>query len=90
MSSEEASLNNSEEKNNEPSGEAESASPQAAPVPADVEAAVVPESSVAPERSSDDEETRPAGDVDFGQLLDQFEQEQASLQEGEVACSCSN
>ena len=27
---------------------------------------------------------RPMGDVDFGQLLDQFEQEQASLQEGEV------
>ena len=26
----------------------------------------------------------PVGDVDFGQLLDQFEQEQASLQEGEV------
>src|SRR5204863_2432506 len=31
----------------------------------------------------DEEETRPAGE-DFGQLLDQFEQEQASLQEGEV------
>src|SRR5207253_10129944 len=35
--------------------------------------------------AEDDEETRPPGDVDFGQLLDQFEQEQAStLQEGEV------
>lgn len=34
--------------------------------------------------SDDDEEQRPAGDVDFGQLLDQFEQEQAALQEGEV------
>src|SRR5947199_4116655 len=31
----------------------------------------------------DEEETRPAGE-DFGQLLDQFEQEQSSLQEGEV------
>src|SRR6185436_7464169 len=35
-------------------------------------------------QSDDDDEARPAGDVDFGQLLDQFEQEQASLQEGEV------
>src|SRR5882762_2862253 len=34
--------------------------------------------------SDDDDEPRVAGDVDFGQLLDQFEQEQASLQEGEV------
>jgi len=32
----------------------------------------------------DDEETKSGGDVDFGQLLDQFEQEQAALQEGEV------
>ncbi|MBA3569173.1 MAG: 30S ribosomal protein S1 [Pyrinomonadaceae bacterium] len=34
--------------------------------------------------TGDDDDTRPAGDVDFGQLLDQFEQEQATLQEGEV------
>jgi small subunit ribosomal protein S1 len=34
--------------------------------------------------TDDDDEPRPSGDVDFGQLLDQFEQEQASLQEGEV------
>ena len=34
--------------------------------------------------SDDDDEPRAHGDVDFGQLLDQFEQEQASLQEGEV------
>src|SRR5438128_11095322 len=31
----------------------------------------------------DEDESRPAGE-DFGQLLDQFEQEQSSLQEGEV------
>ena len=31
----------------------------------------------------DEQETRPAGE-DFGQLLDQFEQEQSTLQEGEV------
>lgn len=37
-----------------------------------------------PAKSEDDDEPRPFGDVDFGQLLDQFEQEQASLQEGEV------
>ncbi len=34
--------------------------------------------------ADDDDDPRPIGDVDFGQLLDQFEQEQASLQEGEV------
>ncbi len=34
--------------------------------------------------ADEDDEPRPSGDVDFGQLLDQFEQEQASLQEGEV------
>ncbi len=38
----------------------------------------------APEATTDeDDEVRP-GDMDFGQLLDQFEQEQATLQEGEV------
>ena len=35
------------------------------------------------EPRSGDEETRPGGE-DFGQLLDQFEQEQSTLQEGEV------
>jgi len=54
-------------------------------------AAVTAESSpvaapAASESSADDDEdeARVPGDVDFGQLLDQFEQEQASLQEGEV------
>jgi len=79
MFSEEPKLDNSEENINQPSpGEAESPSPQATP----------PATSAAPaaafDSSADEEETRPAGDVDFGQLLDQFEQEQASLQEGEV------
>jgi len=32
----------------------------------------------------DDEETTRSGGMDFGQMLDQFEQEQSSLQEGEV------
>jgi small subunit ribosomal protein S1 len=32
----------------------------------------------------DDDEARPTGDMDFGALLDKFEQEQAAFQEGEV------
>jgi small subunit ribosomal protein S1 len=41
------------------------------------------EASSAPDAREAEEESRPAGE-DFGQLLDQFEQEQSSLQEGEV------
>ena len=79
MFSEEPKLDNSEENINQPSsGETESSPVQAAPEP------TVAAPSVATESTADEEETRPAGDVDFGQLLDQFEQEQASLQEGEV------
>src|SRR6266705_6214646 len=40
-------------------------------------------SSTATAKQTEEEEARPAGE-DFGQLLDQFEQEQSSLQEGEV------
>lgn len=79
MFSEEPKLDNSEDNINQPSsGEAENSSSQTAPVAA----AAAP--SVASDSPVEEEETRPAGDVDFGQLLDQFEQEQASLQEGEV------
>ena len=79
MFSEEPKLDNSEENTNQPSsGEAETSSPPAAPVPANTTSSVVSDS------AADEDEARPAGDVDFGQLLDQFEQEQASLQEGEV------
>lgn len=79
MFSEEPKLDNSEDNINQPSsGEAENSSSQTAPVAA----AAAP--SVASDSFVEEEETRPAGDVDFGQLLDQFEQEQASLQEGEV------
>lgn len=39
--------------------------------------------STASEAQAGEEETRPSGE-DFGQLLDQFEQEQSTLQEGEV------
>lgn len=34
--------------------------------------------------SEDDEDTRTGGDMDFGAMLDKFEQEQAAFQEGEV------
>jgi len=47
-----------------------------------VEVAAAPSPEVKEPRD-DEEESRPAGE-DFGQLLDQFEQEQSSLQEGEV------
>src|SRR3989440_5489554 len=79
MSSEETKLINSEENINKPaSGEAEASSPQPTP------ASNNPPPSLAADSSADDDESRASGDVDFGQLLDQFEQEQASLQEGEV------
>jgi hypothetical protein len=79
MSSEETKLINSEENINKPaSDEAEASAPQPPP------ASNNPAPSMAADSSADDEESRASGDVDFGQLLDQFEQEQASLQEGEV------
>src|SRR3989454_9185073 len=78
MFSEEPKLNSSEANDNEfSSGEPESSAQQTAP-------AQTNENSSAGSSTADEEESRPAGDVDFGQLLDQFEQEQATLQEGEV------
>src|SRR6185312_3958353 len=41
------------------------------------------DNSAAVESRQEEDESRPASE-DFGQLLDQFEQEQSSLQEGEV------
>jgi small subunit ribosomal protein S1 len=76
MSSEQPKLNNSEA-NNSTSGESQAApqqnvmASQPAPVPH-------------PPDVDDTDESRSGGDVDFGQLLDQFEQEQATLEEGEV------
>src|SRR5829696_6290066 len=76
MSSEQPKLNNSED-NNSTSGESQTAPQQNAmssqPAPA-----------THPTEPEDADEARSAGDVDFGQLLDQFEQEQATLEEGEV------
>ena len=77
MSSEQPKLNNSEVDNNKTSGESQTAqqanvmASQPAPAPSTPE----------PDES---DESRAGGDVDFGQLLDQFEQEQATLEEGEV------
>mgnify|MGYP003286374413 CR=1 FL=1 len=80
MASEETKLNNQEtNETNRPSGEQELPQPTStSSSPQDMSAAAVSPA------VDDDEEQRPSGDVDFGQLLDQFEQEQASLQEGEV------
>ena len=78
MSSEQPKLNNSEVNNNSTSGESETAPQQnlmaSQPAPATTTVTEPDES----------DESRAGGDVDFGQLLDQFEQEQATLEEGEV------
>ena len=79
MASEESKLTNQQPTNdNAPSDNQEGSQP--------IPTAVAP-SNPSPARAADtddDDEPRAGGDVDFGQLLDQFEQEQASLQEGEV------
>src|SRR6478672_556208 len=79
MSSEQPKLNNSEVDNHSTSGGSETAPQQNA-------MASQPATATAPRATENDEgdETRSSGDVDFGQLLDQFEQEQATLEEGEV------
>src|SRR3954452_6429110 len=76
MSSEQPKLNNSEADNSTTSGQAE---------PQPQRTIMASQSGTATQTDVDDQdESRSSGDVDFGQLLDQFEQEQASLQEGEV------
>jgi small subunit ribosomal protein S1 len=77
MSSEEPKLNHSEADSNPTSGE-----PQAAPKQTEASSPIKPPTEAA--GSDEAEDSRASGDVDFGQLLDQFEQEQATLQEGEV------
>ena len=88
MFSEEPKLDNSEENTNKPSsGEAEASTAEirtAEATPAEATPAPTAATASAATELIADEDERPAGDVDFGQLLDQFEQEQASLQEGEV------
>src|ERR1041384_6724484 len=82
MSSEQPKLNNSEVNNNSTSGQSETAAPQQN-VMASQSTSAAPAATHTPEPDESDE-TRAGGDVDFGQLLDQFEQEQATLEEGEV------
>jgi cystathionine beta-lyase/cystathionine gamma-synthase len=79
MSSEQPKLNNSEVNNNSTSGESPTA-PQTN-VMASQPAAAPATHTTEPDES---DESRSGGDVDFAQLLDQFEQEQATLEEGEV------
>lgn len=82
MLSEEPKLNDSEAINDQPSSGDHEVSPQ----PLQTAAAPAPqtEATIITSQADDEEESRSSGDVDFGQLLDQFEQEQATLQEGEV------
>lgn len=86
MSSEEPKLSESEANNNQESAD----EPKAAPAQMALESANsstashIDSDSPAPALADEDEESPTSGEVDFGQLLDQFEQEQATLQEGEV------
>src|ERR1043165_9263280 len=82
MSSEQPKLNNSEVNNNSTSGQSETA-PQQQNVMASQSTQAAAPATHTPEPDESDE-SRSSGDVDFGQLLDQFEQEQATLEEGEV------
>ncbi|MBA3570519.1 MAG: 30S ribosomal protein S1 [Pyrinomonadaceae bacterium] len=78
MLSEEPKLNNSDATEEKiPSSESEIPPQQPAIAPTGEPVSMA-------DPTEEDDDTRPAGDVDFGQLLDQFEQEQATLQEGEV------
>ena len=78
MLSEEPKLNNSDATEEKiPSSESEISPQQPATAPTGEPVSMA-------DPTEEDDDTRPAGDVDFGQLLDQFEQEQATLQEGEV------
>jgi small subunit ribosomal protein S1 len=78
MSSEQPKLNNSEADNQTTSGKAE-------PQPQPQRTVMASQTGTATQTDVDDtDESRSGGDVDFGQLLDQFEQEQATLEEGEV------
>lgn len=79
MASEESKLTNQEVSDDNPAPTEQESSPVIPPTPP----TKAPSPKVAA-NTDDDDEPRAGGDVDFGQLLDQFEQEQASLQEGEV------
>src|SRR5947207_634626 len=78
MASEESKLTNQEPTNDNAVTNEQESAPAPTPAPATNTAAR------AAAIDDDDDDQKAAGDVDFGQLLDQFEQEQAALQEGEV------
>jgi small subunit ribosomal protein S1 len=84
MSSEEPKLNQSDTNEEETPSREREASPQQTATAPTREPAPAREPVSMADSSEDDEDRRPAGDVDFGELLEQFEQEQATLQEGEV------
>jgi small subunit ribosomal protein S1 len=79
MASEESKLNNQPVSDDNAASSEPEISAVASPTPPPPDA-----SPAMATHADDDDEPRASGDVDFGQLLDQFEQEQASLQEGEV------
>src|SRR6266542_1746805 len=80
MASEESKLSNQQVSDDNDASNEPVSSPATTPKQPVKDASPV----VAANADDDDDEPRAGGDVDFGQLLDQFEQEQASLQEGEV------
>ncbi|HUS12469.1 MAG TPA: 30S ribosomal protein S1 [Pyrinomonadaceae bacterium] len=79
MASEESKLTNQEPTNDNAVSDNQEGSQPLSPAPS-----ASPAATATAVDTDDDDEPRTGGDVDFGQLLDQFEQEQASLQEGEV------
>src|SRR6266567_577085 len=68
---------------NQPSTENQTTTDNSTTQTAEPSGAAVADAPAVAESRDDEEESRPAGE-DFGQLLDQFEQEQSTLQEGEV------
>ncbi len=92
MSTEQPKPIDGEETNNQPSpeaqapqspaaGEQNTAAASTATAPA-ANTSTPPPAPVA--EADDDDDARPSGDMDFGAMLDQFEQEQAAFHEGEV------
>src|SRR5215510_5850683 len=77
MSSEQPKLNDSEANNNSTSDESKT-------TPQETLNTSQPEPVAQAADTDDADEGHASGDVDFGLLLDQFEQEQATLEEGEV------
>ncbi|HEY0407707.1 MAG TPA: S1 RNA-binding domain-containing protein, partial [Pyrinomonadaceae bacterium] len=93
MSTEEPKPSDGEDNNNSTQTGAPEASPQIIepqPQQQGASAAAAKASTPAPAQAEasaaddDDDESRSGSDMDFGAMLDQFEQEQAGFQEGEV------